>query len=125
MTYDPYHRQLGFGQNELGQDCVFQRTRVDYYNEPWESPHFLANPLSKYKEMSLGGVDFYQMGLRKLENGTLFQDMTNNYVSNPNNYPAFEDDSHNRFELINDGNIPEFRRLYRSPFSREVVHVTK
>jgi hypothetical protein len=117
-----FQHQLGFYQNKIGSDCVLNVTRADYYNKPELYPQFLASPLSYYKEMSLGGIDFANKGLRKIENGTIFKSMDNDYTCCGTGPPAFPYDSHSRYELINNGDMKDFRNLYYAPFSKEVLH---
>lgn len=85
------------------------RTPVDYMSLPRANPHFVANPWDRRQPLEQGPVDFWP-DLRKLENGTLFDQYGNYGMGCGNGQPFYPNDTKTRSLVVELGDL-NIRRM--------------
>jgi hypothetical protein len=86
----PCNRKEGYRRAELAcaNNCLKNRSPVDYYSDYTANPHYKANPSSKYQMLEQGPVDFFT-NQRELYAGTVGDDFLNTwepgFAYSPNN----------------------------------------
>lgn len=125
----------GYKRSCLAGDCYgMQRTPVDYamkYPHGWQrNPHYKAKPSDEHQPLDFGPIDFYQDTRRlNANNGVLFQQYRNDWkgCGKPDVYMV--NDSKNRFDLTNVGDVgarQQLDDLYNPRFGpRGITHTER
>lgn len=117
VMYNNKSYKEGYTRSCLGNDCYgLQRTPVDYAEKNpygWQrNPHWKAKPSDEHQPLEFGPIDFHAE-TRKLNenNGILFQQYRNDWPGCGKNQEYLVNDSKNRFDLLNQGDMGARRAL--------------